>query len=857
MNLSDKIMERLKASQYWNARTRISGNTIQGIVCPACGDKSAWGYAPGASVSNPMAICCNKQNTCGTVTKTMELFNIELNIEKEYPATPKDKHRPAREYLKNRGLKTSLESLPFEYWSKIRKLTTGAVMWPLQSPGEKTVYNGRLLNPKDSDGKTHNSASTTGCFWLNQGIKYDQNLSTFVTEGIIDSLSLIELGFQSIAILAAGQDPQKVNFPPLGKLVFAFDNDQAGAKALKKWKAAYPEADAVMCDKGRDWNDFLRSGNPSKLKTIFRKNYERYQINAQLAVSATANQYAAIYNDFHKKAPGLFLFKGCTFFSYTRKKGDETQTITERVLAAKVKVISFLKDGSNNPEQPEYLYHLQITPKGSKVINSTAQSRDLATVRGMKEYFLARARVTFEGGSQAATALSTFITGSSNTPVVSQLSLTGYDPASRWYFFKNFAIDDKGKLHTPDKRSLYKLDHRSWCKAAAHAGEKSIKLAKTGASITKIHKLITDAYGKNGAAAFAWTVAGWFVSDIKDQTDCFTFMSLHGDPASGKSALTVILNALQGFDAEGIPLSQLNTKKALARSISRVSGLFTALLEDNQRNDRSFDYSVILTGYNKGPLQIRAAFSGDNRTTESPFLGSLLFVQNSEPFNQPAEKQRVVSLHFDHDQLTESTRSAYEELYKIPKQELARTIMLVLQQRKTFENGWNKAFKQAINDLSGCEHRRILENHALVLAFHRLFCQVFKIDYDLTDFMLETAKKKVISAAAREQNMADYFFEVLDLLMDDDSEKEKLRSCVYVDKKKKLLYINLPGIEERIRYRGTPLYINDTLTSALTRHPAFIRSSHRFRFPKDPNLAPDLRPKIRRVWVFDAFKIVE
>lgn len=132
MNLSDKIMGHLKSSQYWNIHTRISGNTIQGLVCPACGDKSAWGYAPG-SAANPMAICCNKQNTCGAITKTMELFNIELNIEKEYPATPKDKHRPARQYLKSRGLKNSLKDLDFEYWPKVRKSSSGAVMFRLQT----------------------------------------------------------------------------------------------------------------------------------------------------------------------------------------------------------------------------------------------------------------------------------------------------------------------------------------------------------------------------------------------------------------------------------------------------------------------------------------------------------------------------------------------------------------------------------------------------------------------------------------------------------------------------------------------------------------------------------------------------
>jgi len=133
MNLAEKIMTSLKASPYWKSTTRISGNTVQGLQCPVCGDKSAWAYAPGAR-SGPMAICCNRKNSCNAITKTVSLLNIHFDIEHEYPSLPTDKHRPARIYLESRGLKTSLKDLGFEYWPKVRKTNTGAVMFPVVSP---------------------------------------------------------------------------------------------------------------------------------------------------------------------------------------------------------------------------------------------------------------------------------------------------------------------------------------------------------------------------------------------------------------------------------------------------------------------------------------------------------------------------------------------------------------------------------------------------------------------------------------------------------------------------------------------------------------------------------------------------
>lgn len=850
MNLSDKIMERLKASQYWNARTRISGNTIQGLTCPACGDKSAWGYAPGSSVSNPMAICCNKQNTCGAVTKTMDLLNIELNVEKDYPATKEDKHRPARKYLESRGLKKSLDSLPFEYWPKVRKLTTGGVMFPIQSPGEETVYNGRLINPKTPDGKTHNSGSTTGAFWMHQGIEYDPNQRTFVTEGIIDSLSLIELGFQSIAILAAGQNPQKVQLPPLGKLIFFFDPDLAGAKALTLWQKAYPDADAIMCDKGRDCNDLLRNGVFEKVKDQFKKDYSRYQVNAQLAISATARQYATIYHDFHKKPPGLFNHSGSTYHATLKTKGDSTTVSTERVGRFTLKVVAYFWD-TTNPNNHECRYQLEIIPQGGFPVIATADSKNLSTPRGIREFLLSSAKVNFEGGTQAATALATKIS-TTKAPEVTTLPLVGWDVGTRWYVFNSFAIDHAGKLHKPDKRGFFKVNHRYWIKPPAHSSDKAIVPADSGKSIREIHKLIFEAWGQRGTSCMAWVVASWFTALIKEKINFMPFLDVFGDVQSAKTSLAVILAQLQGFDNEGITASSLNTRKGLVRSIGRVSNLFSAILEGNTRDDKSgFDHSSILPLYNRNPLRTTAMFSTDLQTVETPFAGALAFVANNSVFQGKAERERTISIEFKTDHLTESSRAAHDQLCKIPLSELARTIVLTLRHRQVFESEWHTTFLKACNDLGAINNRRIRENHALPLAFHRLFCKIHGIkNCRLKDYLEKIGTLKEITSADREHGLVEDLFEKIDMI-----DETKLLNCLHMDKKTKMIHFHLPGIEQNLRSIGFQFSANKQLFDALQQHPAFIKSRAPFRFPNTTEIALDGRPKLRKVWLFSAKKM--
>jgi hypothetical protein len=844
MNLTEKILQALKSSPYWHQRTRITGNTIQGLVCPVCGDKSAWAYS-----DSPMSVNCNKLGSCSARTRTLELFNIRQDIEKEFKPTKADPHRPARAYLESRGIKNSLKGLDFEYWPNVRKTGSGAVMFPVGKDEKgKPVYNGRLINPPPGEGKTHNSNSTAGQYWKYPGIKYNPNQQTYVTEGILDALSLIEIGHQAIAVLSAGQDPGKVDLSEFNKLVFAFDPDDAGAKATKKWLEAYSEASCIMPDKGMDWNDLLQSGPPDTVKSNFSANYERYQVNAKLALTETAREYVDIYRSFYNNVPGLFTFNNGTYFSSIRKKGDDTHVQVEQCGKFAVQVQSYLVDRSC-PDQPDFRYHLKIIPKNGRPVTATATGRDLASSLRAREFFLTRARVAWSGGSQATTALGELITSSRKAPEVRQLILSGYDVSTGLYLFHDYAVDATGSIQKPDKCGLHKISAREWVKIPPHASDKAIRPASQGPPVKEIYKLLTAAYGDNAAAAVAWCAASWFVNQVKDQVGWFPFLSLYGDVQAGKSALTTMLNAIQGLNTEGFPISQLSTKKALARSIARESGRFTALLEDNQRNDRAFDFSVLLTGFNRGPLQLQAAFSNDLRTSEAPFQGALLFVQNTEPFNSKAEKERVISLYFKHDHLTDQTRAAYDKLIKIPLSQLARVMVTTLQQRKAFEENWIKEYEKAVEDLSEVDNRRILQNHALLLAFHRLFCRVHKINHNLTGFIQNTAVKKVESAAAQEYTVASHFFETLDLLDD-----EKTKTCIHIDEKTSLLYLNLPAVEQLIRNKGAQFAYHDNLGKALKSHPAFVKSNHKYRFPADPKTDIEGRTIQRRVWIFDCTK---
>jgi len=359
--LGERLLDCLKTSPYWTKKTRITGTTIQGLICPLCDAPTAWAYAGG-----PMAINCNRQSQCGAKTKTLELFpEVRRNIEKDFPATKDDPHRPAREYLRSRGLLHVLTGLEFRYIKKVRNTGSGAVLFPVgKDEGGKEVLNGRLFNPPQGEGKTHNIGSTSGRYWQHPGMTYDPNQKTYITEGILNALSLLEIGIQAVAVLASGQDPDKVDLSQFTNKVLSFDNDEAGHRACQKWKKVYPTTEVILCDPGQDWNDLLQSGTLEQIKKQFEDNLTRYRNNGELALAETAQKYADIFHEFHTYPPGLFTFQKSTYYATLKapRGGDQPAFVAVTCcLKATLKVISYIIDRSN-PARPEYRYNLEVQP---------------------------------------------------------------------------------------------------------------------------------------------------------------------------------------------------------------------------------------------------------------------------------------------------------------------------------------------------------------------------------------------------------------------------------------------------------------------------------------------------------------
>jgi len=820
--MAQEVIACLKRSEWWTAKSMIKGNSIVNLKCSECGKPEAWAYA-----ASPFSINCNRLSKCGLRVKTLSLFpELLRDIETRHRPTKKDPHLPAKRYLSLRGLDKALEGLEFHYSPRTRKGCGGAVMFPTLNGNGDRVSNGRLLNPPKGEGKSHNKGSTTGAVWRHSALEYEANTETFVTEGIIDALSLIEFGKQAVAVLSAGQDPSKVDLSGCNKLIFAFDNDPAGAKATKNWKEHFPDASAIMPIKG-DWNDLLLQSTKEKARELFDKNRPEYEFRARLAIAETAERYAEIFHAFREKPAGLFTFNRCYYHSFL-KRGDDKKPVT--VLAANFTLtVDHFRVDVSNPNESTYQYHLKIAPAKGRVLECTVSANELSSPQALTNTFLHRGRVLWLGEKAPSRALVKSIV-ESGAPEVRQLQTKGHDKESGCYVFRQFMINAKGGLEHPNSNGFYPVNKNEYVRASQFPDLNPVKCL----SPNKIYDLLCEAWGPRAAAGFAWVIASWFVQEIKDKIKFFPLLSFYGDSQTGKTALTRILNACQCLDEEGLPMRRANTEKGIFRKLTHRAGLFQALLEENKNRRSNFDFRFCLTAYNDAPLQVRANKTLDNTTTDLALLSTILFVQNVEPFETKPEKERVISLEFKVDLLSDDTVKAFDELLEIKPEEFAYLYQFVMTNHLSIKKTWYDIFERTKSDLKGTiKDARIRENHALILAFHRIFCKLAGVYYDLQPYIKEIGQKKIESCLKNDVSVADIFIEIL---------LENHDNLDYVEyrESQQTLYVRLTRALGYLRDQGIIIQ-TETLLKELKDHPAYITSNKSYRF----------RYGAQKAWWFD------
>jgi hypothetical protein len=218
-NVKEEAIKRLLRD---NPKAKRTGNTINFITCPICGRPEAY-----INFDKGFCILCHRLNNCGAKVNIKEIYpELYQDFNKRFPVTPKNPNATATAYLQSRGVNTdNLEYYQGKVTDQGKNYTT--VYFKL---AEK-VTNHRLIDYTGKN-KTRNFGSYKGLVY--EAIANDTD-DIYITEGIINAISLMQSGYNSIAIISSVTVPKEYYLKHKDKtFILAFDNDKAGKSATDK-----------------------------------------------------------------------------------------------------------------------------------------------------------------------------------------------------------------------------------------------------------------------------------------------------------------------------------------------------------------------------------------------------------------------------------------------------------------------------------------------------------------------------------------------------------------------------------------------------------------------------------------------
>ncbi|KAA8734887.1 DUF927 domain-containing protein [Acinetobacter qingfengensis] len=764
------ILQRLEHDYGFKAK---GNNKLRGR-CPDCKHKeaSAWTFA-----DEPWVIFCPRKNHCGKENHVRDLYpDLFEKWEKRFQPTPQDPNKTVNAYLvEGRGFPLDqLKQLNYSqeyYKSQEHNLGSITLRFPITDEEGNEGWWQRIL---DDHGVLQKTTFKFGWLsqhhaWTTPNTNYIESKEIWITEGIFDTIALWLSGITSFSALAAGNYPsiflnhiaQKCAEAgkSLPKLIWAFDNDNAGHEGiLKNIEKAISdgfECEAALPPGGRkktDWNDLYKQ---DRLKFTDLETYKYY--GSLLIAAKPVDKGILIYKrygsksfpfDFHKQVHWFKLdmekyddyMKGIDFDDDNEDwvKEEKDQAVAERrdaaiLHAADTKLLmDCLPKGlyyQYMQEIDEADYYFQVDfPRGGKTVKNTFSASHIASAAEFKKRLLHIAPGKFyRGNSQQLDAfLERELT---DIKRVELINYVGYHAEHQTYVIGDIAYQ-AGKQFKINKEDYFELPRHVnlKCKAPFH-----LKINANQADYQK--QWITDfidAYQVKGLLALTAFFSSLFAQQIRKMHKSFPFVELVGEPGTGKTTLLQFLWKLFGrVNYEGIDPNPGKTSKAgLTRTFRQVSNLPIVLIESDREGEtaaKQFNWDTLKTLYDGSSLGAQGVKNGGNETYEPPFMGTLIISQNAEIIASEAVMGRIVHVKFYKDQLTKTGLYASRRLSKYEPENVSQFILQCLAKEKnileTYDLNLQKHDDYLHQEQFGIEVSRVVHNHAQLMALFDAMCQ--------------------------------------------------------------------------------------------------------------------------------------
>lgn len=413
---------------------------------------------------------------------------------------------------------------------------------------------------------------------------------------------------------------------------------------------------------------------------------------------------------------------------FTDKNGDVYKIMFHPITNFHIEILQIMED----EKESQYLLRIVNVKNRSRTFHT---STDLLLTSGnLKKALLGKGDFRYTGNEREADfeRLTTMLLGRMGDG--QKIDVLGWQHDTRVYAMNDALITTTGEVLRYDPYGSTEIGGKHYYVPSAnqvfarspykYIPQKRFRYVQSPVTFAQLGKLMVEVHREHGMIGLVFVVACLFSSKIFAHHGFFPMVFLYGEPSTGKSHMSKVMQHVFGDRQEAMQITGKSTDKAKIRKFAQFVDAMVVLEEfSNSIGDNGFQWLKGLNdrnGYERGTID--SNFGTDN----VPITSGVILTGNDYPQND-ALLTRLVVIEMLKNTFNAKEQAKFGELTDMMETGYSCVIAELMKHREAFEADYKRFYKEGLSTmvesltLKEVTLERMVQNPSILMAVYLFF----------------------------------------------------------------------------------------------------------------------------------------